>query len=25
MELNTGLKEGKISRFTNVFGMGGNK
>ena len=25
MELNAGLKECKISRFTNVFGMGGNK
>jgi hypothetical protein len=25
MELNAGLKQGKISRFTNIFGMGGNK
>ena len=24
-DLNTGLKKGKVSRFTNVFGMGGNK
>ncbi len=24
-DLNTGLKQGKVSRFTNVFGMGGNK
>ena len=25
VDLNTGLKQGKVSRFTNIFGMGGHK